>query len=165
MAEAFCLLLRFILALLLRIVYMFDQNFYASFPPAAIYCHQPETSRFITGDREPMAIVWQSNKISQYSSVRKRSIKHSQGIGIKVSYLLLHQLDLVLTVFATSVGLTELNPIMRSLLASPFQLVAIKLIIPLFIVWLVPGKFLIPAVGLLTLVIIWNIKELLFILL
>jgi len=112
-----------------------------------------------------MAIVWQSNKISQYSSVRKRGITHSQDIVIKASYLLLQQIDLVLTVFAISIGLTEINPLMRSLLASPFLLVAAKLIIPLFIVWLVPGKFLIPAVGLLTLVVIWNVKELLFILL
>ena len=112
-----------------------------------------------------MAIVWQSNKISQYRPVKKRSVEHSQGIGIKVSYLLLQQLDLFLTVFATSAGLTEINPLMRSLLASPLQLVAVKLIIPLFIIWFVPSKLLIPAVGLLSLVVIWNIKELLFLLL
>jgi hypothetical protein len=108
-----------------------------------------------------MAIVWQRDKISQYIPARKRSIKHS-GIGIKVCYLLLQQLDLALTVFATSVGLTEMNPIMRSLLDTPVQLIATKLIIPLLIVWFIPGKYLIPAVGLLSLVIIWNIKELLF---
>ncbi|MFC1995051.1 DUF5658 family protein [Chloroflexota bacterium] len=72
------------------------------------------------------------------------------------------QLDLILTVFAVSAGLSELNPVMRNLLASPLQLVVVKLVIPLLIAWLIPSRFLIPAIALISLVVIWNIKEVLF---
>ena len=75
--------------------------------------------------------------------------------------MLLHQFDLVLTVLAVTLGFSELNPLMRYLVAMPFLLLIIKLAIPLLIAWLAPGKLLLPAIILLCLIVIWNIKELL----
>lgn len=85
-----------------------------------------------------------------------------RGVGAKVSFVLLNQIDLVLTVLAVSMGFCEMNPLMRSLAAAPLQLVLIKFAIPLFIAWLVPGRLLLPAIGLLVFVVGWDIKELLF---
>lgn len=80
-----------------------------------------------------------------------------------MSCVLLHQIDLMLTVFAVSTGAYELNPLMRSLLSSPFQLAIAKVAIPVMIAWLLPGRFLIPAIALLSLIISWNLKELMLI--
>ena len=79
----------------------------------------------------------------------------------KVSFVLLNQFDLALTFLAVSLGLTELNPLMKQLLAVPLLLLIVKVAIPLLIAWLTPGKFLLPAIILLCLVVSWNIKELL----
>ena len=108
-----------------------------------------------------MAVVWQSSRISQYNSVWK---SEREGFWGKAAYLGLHQLDLILTLFAVSLGFSELNPLMRSLLATPLQLLVIKMAIPLLIAWLVPGRLLIPAIVVLAMVVGWNIKELLLLL-
>jgi len=79
----------------------------------------------------------------------------------KLAFILLNVLDLGLTVFAVSNGAHELNPLMRAAFASPFQLLMIKLVIPVFLAWLIPGKLLLPAIALLAFVAGWNIKELL----
>ena len=84
-----------------------------------------------------------------------------RGAAEKVSFVLLNQLDLVLTVVALCIGLQELNPIMRSAATSPLQLVLLKLALPLLIAWLVPGKLLLPAIALLAFVVGWDVKELL----
>jgi hypothetical protein len=107
-----------------------------------------------------MAIVWQKEVTSSPCLAEKGSCNQRRGIWMKASYIFLHQLDLILTIFAVHHGLNELNPLMRELLASPLQLVVAKLIVPILIVWLVPGRFLIPAVIFLGLVIVWNTKEL-----
>jgi len=91
--------------------------------------------------------------------------KLSSGIPIKVAYVLLHMADLMLTVVGVSLGFSEMNLIMRSLLAAPLQLLIVKLAIPILIAWFVPSKFLIPAIILLSLVVCWNMKELLVMLL
>jgi len=78
---------------------------------------------------------------------------------------LLNQLDLALTISATSLGLSELNPFMRSLLANLPELLLVKLIIPVFIAWLIPGRLLLPAIGLLSVVVAWDLKKLSFFLL
>ena len=88
-----------------------------------------------------------------------------RGLAEKVVFLLLNQLDLALTISATSLGLSELNPFMRSLLANLPELLLVKLIIPVFIAWLIPGRLLLPAIVLLFLVVTWDLKELLFFLL
>ena len=75
--------------------------------------------------------------------------------------MLLNQTDLVLTVIAVGLGLTEINPFMQFLLTAPAMLVLFKVVIPLAIAWLVPGRLLVPAIILLGLVAAWNIKELL----
>ena len=74
--------------------------------------------------------------------------------------MLLNQVDLTLTVLAVSLGFSELNPLMRYLVTVPVLLLIIKGVVPLLIAWLVPGKFLLPSVVLLALVVGWNVKEL-----
>jgi len=78
----------------------------------------------------------------------------------KVMYVVLSQADLVLTAFAVHAGFYELNPLVRNLLAAPVMLILIKGAIPLFVAWLAPGKLLLPAIGVLVLVVGWNVKEL-----
>lgn len=83
----------------------------------------------------------------------------------KVSFILLSQLDLTLTVLAMSLGLAELNPFIRYLVQIPALLLVVKLAIPVLIAWIMPGRLLWPSIGLLVLVVIWNIKELIVFLL
>ena len=83
----------------------------------------------------------------------------------KVSFVLLNQFDLGLTVLAVSLGLSELNPVMKYLVTVPLLLLIVKFAIPVLIAWLAPGKFLLPAIVLLALVVSWNVKELLLLLL
>jgi hypothetical protein len=83
----------------------------------------------------------------------------------KASFILLSQFDLALTVLAIYLGLSELNPFIRFLVSVPILLLVVKLVIPLLIAWLIPGKLLLPSIALLALAIIWNIKELLLYLL
>ncbi len=85
--------------------------------------------------------------------------------SIRIGYVFLQEIDLVLTVVAVSFGSIELNPIIRSLLAAPVLLITAKLIIPILIAWLIPGRLLLPAFSFLFLIVIWNIKELLVLLL
>ena len=108
-----------------------------------------------------MAVVWHDNGIRQYCSVWKGNQKYLPSIAVKASYVLLHQLDLILTILAVSSGLLEWNPLMRNLLAAPLQLMVVKLIIPLLMAWLIPARLLIPAIVFLSLVICWNARELL----
>lgn len=90
--------------------------------------------------------------------------KPANDIPLKVSYLFLQQADLVLTVLAISAGFTELNPFMANLVHTPQELLLFKLITPLIIALLVPGKLLIPAIALLSAVVGWNLKEMLVLL-
>jgi hypothetical protein len=78
----------------------------------------------------------------------------------KMSFILLNQLDLFLTVLAISLGLTELNPLVRFLVEIPVILIIVKLIIPVLIAWIMPGKLLWPAIAVLVVAVLWNIKEL-----
>ena len=78
----------------------------------------------------------------------------------KVSFVVLNQVDLVLTLVAINLGFDELNPLVNFLLEMPVLLVLFKLIIPVLIAWLIPGRLLWPSIGLLVLVAIWNLKEL-----
>ena len=89
-------------------------------------------------------------------------------VAEKASFVFLHQIDLLLTTLAVSLGLYELNPLIRNLLTapvSPVLLLLLKVAIPLFIAWLAPGKLLLPAIIFLSLVVAWNIKEILIFLL
>lgn len=80
--------------------------------------------------------------------------------ALKLSFILLSILDLTLTVVAINLGLFEMNPFIRYLFNLPVLLVLIKFVVPLLIAWLIPGRFLLPSIALLALVIVWNVKEL-----
>ena len=85
-----------------------------------------------------------------------------RGTMEKISFLLLHHLDLLLTVLAVSRGLYEMNPLMRYLVTVPVLLLAVKSALPWLIAWLVPGRLLLPASILLGIIVVWNIRELCF---
>jgi len=78
----------------------------------------------------------------------------------KASFILLCLLDLVLTIVAMNLGLFEINPLVGYLIQIPLLFIAIKVFLPVIIAWIIPGKLLIPSIGLLILVVVWNIKEL-----
>ena len=103
--------------------------------------------------------------IRQFRFAFRSSSDCRWGMTLKISYISLQLIDLVLTIFARSLGLHELNPLINSLLDTPLQLLGFKLAIPLLIVWLVPGKLLIPAVLFIAMIVGLDIKELLVFLL
>ncbi len=78
----------------------------------------------------------------------------------KLAFVILNLIDLGLTLLAVSQGAHELNPLMRNLVSSPFQLYVTKLALPLFFAWLVPGKLLWPSIALLTFIVGWDLREL-----
>ena len=78
----------------------------------------------------------------------------------KVSFVLLNQVDLTLTLVAMHLGFEELNPLVGFLLEIPALLVLVKFVLPLLIAWLMPGRLLWPSIALLAGVAIWNLKEL-----
>ncbi len=85
-----------------------------------------------------------------------------RGTLSKLCFLLLVDLDLVLTVYALGRGFVELNPVMARVLANPGHMMLVKGLAPLLIAWLVPGKLLLPATVFMVLVNLWNITSLLF---
>jgi hypothetical protein len=88
------------------------------------------------------------------------AITFKKGTFEKLSFIILNMLDLGLTLFALSQGAQELNPLMRSVVNSPLQLYTAKLVLPLFLAWLLPGKLLWPSIALLTFVVGWDVREL-----
>ena len=78
----------------------------------------------------------------------------------KLAFVSLGVVDLALTILAVNLGLNEINPFMRFLIQVPILLLAVKVFIPVFIAWIMPGKLLWPSSALLVLVVGWNIKEL-----
>ncbi len=86
-------------------------------------------------------------------------------VAEKVSFVLLNQCDLLLTILSVYFGFYEINPLMRYLFTVPLLLVIIKLAVPLLIAWLAPGKLLLPSIILLSFFVAWNLKELLLFLL
>ena len=65
----------------------------------------------------------------------------TQDTAEKLSFILVHQIDLVLTLYAAYLGLAELNPVMRGMLDAPVQLIAFKVFIPILIAWLAPAGY------------------------
>ena len=102
----------------------------------------------------------QRTKREMVAELMASAITFKKSTLEKLAFVLLNLLDLCLTLFAISQGANELNPLMRGLLGNPIMLYTAKLIIPLFLAWLLPGKLLIPAIGVLTFVVGWNIREL-----
>jgi hypothetical protein len=78
----------------------------------------------------------------------------------KVAFILLNVVDLGLTVFAHAAGAQEINPLVRGMLDSQYQLLLVKLVIPVTLAWLIPGKLLIPGIAVLAFVVGWNVREL-----
>jgi hypothetical protein len=81
----------------------------------------------------------------------------------KIVFIALNAMDLGLTLLAVSQGAHELNPLVNSMLNSPAQLLLMKIVLPVAFAWLVPGKLLLPAIVVLSFVVGWNIRELVFI--
>ena len=79
--------------------------------------------------------------------------------ALKVSFVLLGLGDLLLTVLAMYLGIWELNPLVRFLVHFPILLVLLKVVIPVGVAWIMPGRLLIPSIALLGAAVVWNIKE------
>jgi hypothetical protein len=107
-----------------------------------------------------MAVIRQNLLTGCSCSILNGLNRPDWNIGLKLTYISLQLIDLGLTIMAASSGYHELNPFVRGLLDSPLQLFTVKLIIPAAIAWLLPGKFLIPGIMLLSLILGWNFKEL-----
>jgi hypothetical protein len=107
-----------------------------------------------------MAVIRQNVLTGCSRSILIDLSRSDWNIGLKLTYISLQLIDLGLTIMAASSGYHELNPFVRGLLDSPLQLFTVKLIIPAAIAWLLPGKFLIPGIMLLSLILGWNFKEL-----
>jgi len=82
----------------------------------------------------------------------------------KVAFIVLCQVDMILTSVAVSLGFTELNPFVVFLIEFPVMFIVIKGLVPLLIAWAVPGRLLLPSVAVLSFVLIWNTKELIYLL-
>ena len=78
----------------------------------------------------------------------------------KLGFITLAYLDLWMTLLASQMGLSELNPLMGQLLARPEELFLVKGVAPALIALVVPGKLLVPAIGFLLAVAAWNIAQL-----
>jgi hypothetical protein len=107
-----------------------------------------------------MAFLQENGLTRRPHSILTELNRRNWNIGLKLTYISLQLIDLGLTILAASSGYNELNPFIRGLLDAPLQLFMVKLVIPALIALFVPGKFLIPGVLLLTLIIGWNVKEL-----
>jgi len=107
-----------------------------------------------------MTFMRQSDLTSRPRSILSELNRRNWNIGLKLTYISLQLTDLGLTLLAASCGYNELNPFIRGLLDAPLQLFVIKLIIPALIALLIPGKFLILGILLLSLIVGWNVKEL-----
>ena len=94
------------------------------------------------------------------TSWRESAVTFKKCTTEKVAFILLNLFDLTLTVVAVYLGLSEINPVIRFLFQIPALLLVVKLGIPILLAWLIPGRLLIPAIALLVLAVIWNIKEL-----
>jgi hypothetical protein len=92
------------------------------------------------------------------------AVTFRRSVPEKVSFVALNSLDLVLTLLAISAGLTELNPMMATLVHHPLALVLVKVALPVLIAWLVPGKWLLPGIAFISIIIAWDIRELLAVL-
>ncbi|OGO20800.1 MAG: hypothetical protein A2Z15_02055 [Chloroflexi bacterium RBG_16_50_11] len=93
------------------------------------------------------------------------SATFKRGTWEKASFIFLCALDLMLTLMALNLGLSEINPLVRYLVQIPALLLTVKLFIPVIIAWILPSKLLWPSIALLAAVVIWNLKEMVIFLL
>jgi hypothetical protein len=95
------------------------------------------------------------------SGLLASAITFKRATPEKMAFIILNLIDLSLTLFAASIGAREINPLMNRMLTAPYQMYMAKLVIPVLLAWLLPGKILIPSIALLALVVGWNVRELL----
>lgn len=94
-------------------------------------------------------------------ALRQSVATFGHSTSYKLWFMVFIYLDFALTLFAVQRGFTEVNPYMVRLLDDPSQLLLVKGLIPLFIAWLVPGKLLLPSIGIMVVVAAWNGNQLL----
>jgi hypothetical protein len=95
------------------------------------------------------------------SSILVRSRRRDKvDTVLKIVFLSLQVMDLMLTALAARYGWIELNPVMKASMDSAYKLALFKFAIPVVISYFVPGRWLIPAIMLLLMVVGWNVKEL-----
>ena len=97
---------------------------------------------------------------SKMNELLKSAATFRKGLPEKIAFATLNCVDLILTLIAVDQGLREMNPLVNALLHSMPALLTVKLIFPVLIAWLIPSKMLLPAILFLSLVIMWDIKEL-----
>ncbi len=95
------------------------------------------------------------------AKLRASALTFRVGTREKLAFIILNWIDLSLTLFAMTIGAHEVNPVMRNLFGNPIYLYSAKLVIPMLLAWALPAKILWPSIGILVLVVGWNIKELL----
>jgi hypothetical protein len=98
--------------------------------------------------------------IQLISNLRESALTFKRSRREKLAFILLNLIDMGLTIFANTLGAHELNPLMRSIAQSQYQLYITKLALPVLWAWLLPGKLLIPSIALLVLVVGWDIHQL-----
>ncbi len=81
-------------------------------------------------------------------------------IVVKVSFIFLCLIDFILTILSLNLGLFEINPLVIYLIQIPVLFLTVKLFMPVIFAWILPGRLLLPFIGLLLFAVIWNIKEL-----
>ena len=95
------------------------------------------------------------------SSILVRSRRRDKvDLVLKIAFLSLQVVDLVLTALAARYGWIELNPVMKASIDSTYKMAIFKFVIPVAISFFVPGRWLIPAILLMLMVVGWNVKEL-----
>ena len=95
------------------------------------------------------------------ASLMDSAITFKKSTTEKIAFISLNLIDLVLTLFAMNLGAQEINPIMRGMISSPAALYTTKLLMPMVLAWLLPGKLLIPSIAILVFIVGWDIRELL----
>jgi hypothetical protein len=95
------------------------------------------------------------------ASLMDSAITFRKSTTEKIAFISLNLIDLVLTLFAMNLGAQEINPIMRGMISSPAALYTTKLLMPMVLAWLLPGKLLIPSIAILVFIVGWDIRELL----
>ena len=88
------------------------------------------------------------------------SATFKQCTAEKVAFIALAEADLLLTMVAVFAGFTELNPLVKFMLAVPALLIVVKGILPVVIAWAIPGRLLWPSIAALGVVFVLNVKEL-----
>lgn len=78
----------------------------------------------------------------------------------KFSFIALGLFDLLLTFLAVNLGFYETNHLIRVIIQIPLLFLLVKLFIPVFLAWLIPGKLLIPSIALLAFIVAWNTAQL-----